>query len=73
MTLRILMHTVLEYIILGWKRKQFTVGLALILVSVITFYKTESFLMPSNDTALIMNKLIYEYLSILYSRELVTV
>lgn len=68
MTLRILMHTVL-----GWKRKQFTVGLALILVSVITFYKTESFLMPSNDTALIMNKLIYEYLSILYSRELVTV
>lgn len=70
MTLRILMHTVLEYL---WKRKQFTVGLALILVSVITFYKTESFLMPSNDTALIMNKLIYEYLSILYSRELVTV
>lgn len=67
MTLRILMHTVLEY------RNQFTVGLALILVSVITFYKTESFLMPSNDTALIMNKLIYEYLSILYSRELVTV
>lgn len=62
------MHTVL-----GWKRKQFTVGLALILVSVITFYKTESFSMPSNDTALIMNKLIYEYLSILYSRELVTV
>lgn len=59
--------------ILGWKRNQFTVGLALILVSVITFYKTESFLMPSNDTALIMNKLIYEYLSILYSRELVTV
>lgn len=57
----------------GWKRNQFTVGLALILVSVITFYKTESFLMPSNDTALIMNKLIYEYLSILYSRELVTV
>lgn len=56
-----------------WKRKQFTEGLALILVSVITFYKTESFLMPSNDTALIMNKLIYEYLSILYSRELVTV
>lgn len=70
MTLRILMHTVLEYL---WKRKQFTVGLALILVSVITYYKTESFLMPSNDTALIMNKLIYEYLSILYSRELVTV
>lgn len=70
MTLRILMHTVLEY---RWKRKQFTVGLALILVSVITFYKTESFLMPSNDTALIMNKLIYEYLSILYSKELVTV
>lgn len=70
MTLRILMHTVN---ILGWKRKQFTVGLALILVSVITYYKTESFLMPSNDTALIMNKLIYEYLSILYSRELVTV
>lgn len=71
MTLRILMHTVLEYI--GWERNQFTVGLALILVSVITFYKTESFLMPSNDTALIMNKLIYEYLSILYSRGLVTV
>lgn len=69
MTLRIPMHTN----ILGWERNQFTVGLALILVSVITFYKTESFLMPSNDTALIMNKLIYEYLSILYSRELVTV
>lgn len=68
MTLRILMHTVLEY-----TSNQFTVGLALILVSVITYYKTESFLMPSNDTALIMNKLIYEYLSILYSRELVTV
>lgn len=72
MTLRILMHTVLVNI-LGWERNQFTVGLALILVSVITYYKTESFLMPSNDTALIMNKLIYEYLSILYSRELVTV
>lgn len=65
------MHTVLEYT--RMEKKTIYRVLALILVSVITFYKTESFLMPSNDTALIMNKLIYEYLSILYSRELVTV
>lgn len=67
MTLRILMHTVLEYTRMEKKtiysRPSFDLGKC----------QTESFLMPSNDTALIMNKLIYEYLSILYSRELVTV